>query len=81
MSRITKQKAFFFGKKGQGWDTLESFSHLAYAGVRESVRTKDLSPEGNTTFMTCRYLGITKYMYLNVCDCRYWHCMLLLGGE
>ena len=40
MSRITKQKKnLFFGKKGQGQDALDSFSHLAYAGVRESMRT------------------------------------------
>ena len=39
MSRITKQKAFCFVKKGQGQDALDGFSHLAYASVRESVRT------------------------------------------
>ena len=38
MSRITKQKAFVL-EKGQGRDALDGFSHLTYAGVRESVRT------------------------------------------
>ena len=28
-----------FWKKGQGRDALAGFSHLAYAGVRELVRT------------------------------------------
>ena len=45
MSRITKQKKLLFWKKGQGRDALDGFSHLAY-GVRESVRTQDLSHEG-----------------------------------
>ena len=60
---------------------MTSFSHLAYAGVKESVRTQDLSHEGHTAFMTCRHSGTTKYRYLNACDCMYCHCMLLLGGE
>ena len=83
MFRITKQKAFFLLKKGQGWDSLDGFSHLAYAGVRESVRTQDLSHEGHTAFMTCRQSGTAEYRYLKVCDwdCMYWHCMLLLGRE
>ena len=42
MSKITKQKAFDW-KKGQGRDALDGFSHLAYAGVRESVRTRDMA--------------------------------------
>ena len=70
-----------FWKKGQRQDTLDKFSHLAYACVRESVRTLDFSHEGHTTFMTCRHSGTTKYRYLNACDFMYWHCMLLLGGE
>ena len=44
------------------------------------MRTQDLSHEGHTAFMTCRYSGTTENSYLNVCDCMYWHCMLLLGG-
>ena len=68
-------------KKGQGRDALDGFSHLTYASVRESVRTQDLSHEGHTTFMTCRHSGTAEYRYLNVCDCMYWHCILLLGGE
>ena len=67
-----------FWKKGQGRDALDYFSHLAYAGVREPVRTHDLSHEGHTAFMTCRHSSTTEYSYLNACD---WHCMLLLGGE
>ena len=55
--------------------------HLAYAGVKESVRTQDLSHEGHTAFMTCRHSGTTEYRYLNACDCMYWHCMLHLGEE
>ena len=35
-----------FWKKGQGRDALVGFSHLAYTGVRESMRTQDLSHEG-----------------------------------
>ena len=34
-----QNKNILFWKKGQGRDTLDDFSHLAYAGVRESVRT------------------------------------------
>ena len=81
MSRITKKKKkrLLFGKKGQ--DALNSFSHMAYAGVKESVRTQDLSHEGHTAFITCRHSGTAKYRYLNACDCMYWHYMLLLGGE
>ena len=80
MSRITN-KMLLFWKKGQGWDALNGFSLLAYAGVKESVRTQDLSHEGHTAFMTYRYSGIAEYRYLNACDCMFWHCMLLLGGE
>ena len=83
-----QSKKLLFWKNDQRQDALDGFSHLAYAGVRESyagvresVRTQDLSHEGHTTFMTCRYLGTTKYRYLNACDCMYWHCMLLIGGE
>ena len=68
-------------KKGQGRDALDGFSHLAYAGVRELVRTQNFSHEGYTAFMTCRHSGTTEYRYLNACDCMYWHCMLLLGGK
>ena len=60
-----KKKKLLFWKKGHGRDALEYFSHLAYAGVRESVKTQDLSHEGHTTFMTCRHSGTIKYMYLN----------------
>ena len=70
-----KNKKLLFWKKGL------SFSHLAYAGVRESVRTQDLSHERHTAFMTCRHSSTTEYRYLNACDCMYWHCMFLLGGE
>ena len=71
MSIITKKKKAFVLEKGQGQDALDSFSHLAYAGVRESVRTQDLSHEGHTTFMTCRHSGTVKYRYLNACECMY----------
>ena len=81
MSRIIKKKSFCFGKKGQGRDTLDSFSHLTYAGVRESVRTQDFSHEGHTVFMTCRHSGTSEYRYLNACDCMYWHFMLHLGRK
>ena len=80
VSRITKQKAFVL-EKWSGQDALDGFSHLAYAGVRESVRTQDLSHEGHNAFMTCRDLGTSEYRYLNACDCIYWHCILQLGGE
>ena len=63
-----QNKKHLFWKKGQGWDVLEGFSHLSYTGVRESVRTQDLSHEGHTAFITCRHLGTTEYRYLNVCD-------------
>ena len=62
-------------------DALDGFSHLAYAGVRESVRTQILSHEGHIAFMTCRHSDRAEYKYLNACHCIYWHCMLLLGGE
>ena len=68
-----QNKKLLFWKKGQGRDFLDSFSHLAYAGVKESVRTQNLSHERHTAFMTCRHSGTTKYRYLNVCDCMYWH--------
>ena len=55
MSRITKQKAFFW-IKGQGRDALDGFLHLAYA----SVRTQDLSHERHTAFMTCRHSGTSE---------------------
>ena len=58
MSRITKQKAFCFGKMVTG-DALDGFSHLTYADMRESVRIQDLSHEGHTAFMTCRHSGTT----------------------
>ena len=82
MFRISKQKLLFW-KKGQGRDVLDDFSHLAYAGVRELERSRDLSHEGHTAFMTCKHSGTVEYRYLNVCDwdCMYWHFMLLLGGE
>ena len=70
-----------FWKKGYGRKTHDDFSHLVYASVRESVRTQNLSHEGHTAFMTCRHSGTVEYRYFNVCDCMYWHCMLLLGGE
>ena len=76
-----QNKKLLFWKKGQGRDALDDFSHLAYAGVRESLRTQDLSHEGHTAFMTCRHSGTLEYRYLNACDCMYWHCMLHLGGE
>ena len=76
-----QNKKLLFWKKGQGRDALDVFSHLEYAGVRESGRTQDLSHEGHTTFMTCRHSGTSEYRYLNACDCMYWHFMLLLGGE
>ena len=76
-----QNKKLLFWKKGQGRDAFDGFSHLAYAGVRESVRTQDLSHEEHTAFMTCRHSGTTECRYLNACDCMYWHCMLLLGGE
>ena len=76
-----QNKKLLFWKKGQGRDALDGFSHLAYTGVRKSVRTQDLSYEGHTTFMTWRHSSTTEYRYLNMCDCMYWHCMLLLGGE
>ena len=34
-----KNEKLLFWKKGQGRDVLDRFSHLAYAGVRESVLT------------------------------------------
>ena len=34
-----QNKKLLFWKKGQGRDALDGFSHLAYAGVRESVKT------------------------------------------
>ena len=34
-----QNKKFLFWKEGQGRDALDGFTHLAYAGVRESVRT------------------------------------------
>ena len=76
-----QNKKLLFWKKSQGRDTLDGFSHLAYACVRESVRTQDLSHEGYTAFMTCIHSGTSEYRYLNACDCMYWHCMLHLGGE
>ena len=45
-----QNKQLLFWKKGQERDALDDFSHLAYVGVRESVRTKDLSHEGHTAF-------------------------------
>ena len=80
MSKITKQKGFVL-EKGSGRDAPDSFSHLASASVRESVRTQDLSHEGHTAFVTCRHSDISEYRYLNACDCIYWHCMFLLGRE
>ena len=76
-------KKLLFWKKGQGLDTLDGFSHLAYAGVRESVRNQDLSHEGHIAFMTCRHSGTSKYRYFNACDwdSMFWHCILLVGGE
>ena len=63
-----KNKKVLFWKKGQGQDVLDGFSHLVYVGVRESVRTQDLSHEGYTAFMTCRHSGTEEYRYLNACD-------------
>ena len=71
MSRISKQKTFVL-ENGQERDVLDGFSHLAYAGVMESVMTQDLSHEGHTTFMTCRHSCTSEYRYLNACD---WDCM------
>ena len=34
-----QNKKLLFWKKGRGRDALDGFSHLVYAGVRESVRT------------------------------------------
>ena len=66
-----QNKNILFWKKSQGRYALDDFSHLAYAGARESVMTQDLSHEGHTAFMTCRHSGTTKYRYLNACDCMY----------
>ena len=52
-----QNKKLLFWKKGQGREALYSFSHLTYAGVRESVRTQDLSHEGHIAFMTCKHSG------------------------
>ena len=56
MSRITKQKSFVL-IKGSGAGRHCRFSHLTYASLRESVRTRDLSEEGHSAFMTCRHSG------------------------
>ena len=64
-----QNKKLLVWKKGQGQDVLDGFSHLAYAGVRELVRTQGLSHEGHTVFMTCRHSGTLEYRYLNACDC------------
>ena len=76
-----QNKKLLFWKTGQGWDAFDGFSHLAYAGVRESVKTHDLSDEGHTAFMTCGHSGTSEYRYLNACDCMYWHCILHLYEE
>ena len=76
-----QNKKLLFWKNGQGQDALDSFAHLSYAGVRESMKTQDLSHEGHTAFMTCRHLGTSEYWYLNTCDCMYWYCMLHLDDE
>ena len=68
MSLEFQNKKLLFWKKGQGRDVLDGFSHLLYAGVRESVRTRDLSHEGHTSFITCRHSSTTEYRYLNACD-------------
>ena len=34
-----QNKKLLFYKKGKGQDIFDGFSHLAYAGVRKSVRT------------------------------------------
>ena len=70
MSRNTKQKIFVL-EKGSGRNALDCFSHVAYTGVRESVRTRDLSHEGHTAFMTCGHSSTTECRYLNACDCMY----------
>ena len=62
-----QNKKLLFWKKGQGRDALDDFSHLAYASVRELMKTKDLSHEGDTAFMTCRNSGTAEYRNLN-CD-------------
>ena len=54
-----QNKRLLFWKKGQGRDALDGFSHLAYAGVRESVRTRDLSHEVHTAFMISRQSSTT----------------------
>ena len=76
-----QNKKLLFWKKGQGWDALDGFLLLAYAGVRKLVRTQDLSHEGHTAFMTCGHSGTSEYRYLKACDGIYWHCMLHLGEE
>ena len=38
-----QNKKILFWKNDQGRDTLDGFSHLPYADVRESVRTQNLS--------------------------------------
>ena len=52
-----QNKKLLFWKKGLGRDALDCFTHFAYVGVRESMRTQDLSHEGHTAFMTCRHSG------------------------
>ena len=37
-----QNKKLLFWKNGQGQNALDGFSHLAYACVRESVRTRDM---------------------------------------
>ena len=39
-------------------DAHDGFSHLAYACVRELVRTRDWVMIGPILFMTCRLLGV-----------------------
>ena len=72
MGFFYKTKRFCFGKKVIRGNTNDVFSHLAYACVRESVRTRDMGMMSHISFIACRILGIDLHvllgMYVLLCE-------------
>ena len=77
-----KQKKNCFGKRVIRRNTNDEFSHLAYACVRESVRSRDMGMMSHISFIACRISGLDLHVLL---ECVY-YCVNMalhmhLGGE
>ena len=56
-----------FLKRVIRFNTNDEFSHLAYACVRESVRTRDMGMMSHISFIACRISGIDLHGLPGMC--------------